>query len=338
MNFLNEFDDRIASIFGAAPGGYAAPFSFRHLAKSAAREMDRESSRDGDVTIAPCLYTILVSESDNALMRPLYGQITSEMSAYLDARARQKGLGLAGTPLVRFMVDPDLRSGKFALFAEHVDSSTLRKLRAQEESFLRDGSGRGGAARPEAAAAQHPEAKAAPAAGAHSRAQAAPLADELPPLTPRAVPMVNAPSSPAPVPVAASAARAARAVPLVDERAEASVRPVAPAPTAGAAAAQVRAAAVPSCTLVDRQTGLAYDVTSSPAVIGRERSRCDVVLRDPNVSRQHARLAFEGGHWHISDLRSTNGTQVNDVDVNECALKDGDVITVGLTSLEFREL
>lgn len=337
MNFLNEFDDRIASIFGAAPGGYAAPFSFRRLAKTAAHEMDHEASRGSEGVVAPCLYTILVSESDNALMRPLYGQITSEMSAYLDARARQKGYALAGTPLVRFMVDPDLRSGKFALFAEHVDSSTLRKLRAQEESFLRDGSGRGGAARPEAAA-RRPEARPVAPAAARPRSQAVPLADELPPLTPREVPMVNAPSSPAPVPVAAPAAHAARAVPLVDERAEAAVRPVAPAPTAGPAAAQVKAAAVPACTLVDRQTGLAYDVTSSPAVIGRERSRCDVILRDPNVSRQHARLAFEGGHWHVSDLRSTNGTQVNDVDVNECTLKDGDVITLGLTSLEFREL
>ena len=41
--------------------------------------------------------------------------------------------------------------------------------------------------------------------------------------------------------------------------------------------------------------------------------------------------------WRIRDLNSTNGTLVNDVDVDECPLRDGDLITLGLTNLEFRE-
>lgn len=61
-----------------------------------------------------------------------------------------------------------------------------------------------------------------------------------------------------------------------------------------------------------------------------------VVLGDPNVSRRHAELVYDGTSWSIRDLNSTNGTLVNDQDVNEATLQSGDVITIGLTNLEFR--
>ncbi len=61
------------------------------------------------------------------------------------------------------------------------------------------------------------------------------------------------------------------------------------------------------------------------------------MLRDPNVSRRHAELHYDGANWHIIDLNSTNGTLVNDVDVDQVTLRDGDLITVGLVNLEFRE-
>ena len=62
-----------------------------------------------------------------------------------------------------------------------------------------------------------------------------------------------------------------------------------------------------------------------------------MVLRDPNVSPPPT-LRYDGRHWHIADLRSTNGTLVNDIDVDEIILHDGNLITVGLVNLEFREL
>lgn len=92
-----------------------------------------------------------------------------------------------------------------------------------------------------------------------------------------------------------------------------------------------------SCLLIDRQTGRTFTGSAPTAVIGRERSQAQIVLRDPNVSRRHAELRFDGRDWRIADLNSTNGTLVNDVDVKECVLRDGDLITVGLVNLEFRE-
>ena len=92
-----------------------------------------------------------------------------------------------------------------------------------------------------------------------------------------------------------------------------------------------------TCLLIDRQSGRTYTGAEPRTTVGRERTPGGVVLHDPNVSRSHAELSYDGQSWHIRDLNSTNGTLVNDVDVDECILRDGDLITLGLTNLEFRE-
>lgn len=78
-----------------------------------------------------------------------------------------------------------------------------------------------------------------------------------------------------------------------------------------------------------------YPLGSQPMTIGR-LAGCDIVISDPGVSRQHARLRPEADAWVVSDLGSTNGTLVNDVRVQERTLADGDRITIGATLLEFR--
>lgn len=45
--------------------------------------------------------------------------------------------------------------------------------------------------------------------------------------------------------------------------------------------------------------------------IGRARN-CDIVLRDPSVSKLHAHVRLHGGELHLVDLGSQNGTMVND--------------------------
>ena len=93
----------------------------------------------------------------------------------------------------------------------------------------------------------------------------------------------------------------------------------------------------PECLLIDVSTGMKFEVKQSPALIGRERTEGGIVLRDPNVSRRHAELTFDGNRWYIKDLNSTNGTLVNDVMVQKTILRNGDMLTIGLVNLEFRE-
>jgi pSer/pThr/pTyr-binding forkhead associated (FHA) protein len=60
------------------------------------------------------------------------------------------------------------------------------------------------------------------------------------------------------------------------------------------------------------------------------------VLSDPNVSRQHAEIRPRGGSWVITDLGSTNGSQLNGhrIDGSE-VLRPGDEIELGASVLTF---
>jgi hypothetical protein len=71
------------------------------------------------------------------------------------------------------------------------------------------------------------------------------------------------------------------------------------------------------------------------ATIGRSR-QCDVVLSDPNVSRQHAELRPRGGSWVLTDLGSTNGSRINGHAVERSeVVRPGDEIELGATILRF---
>jgi len=73
----------------------------------------------------------------------------------------------------------------------------------------------------------------------------------------------------------------------------------------------------------------------SGATIGRSR-QCDVVIDDPNVSRQHAEVRPRGGAWVLTDLGSTNGSSVNGrrIDHPE-VIQSGDEIEIGTTAITF---
>ena len=113
MNLLKTFESRVGDAFGASPQGYAAPISFKKLAKRALREMEHETYSIDGVNTAPALFTVLVAPADDDTMRPLYDQLTEEIVAFAEAHAQSKGYVFVGKPLARFMVDPKLRPGKF---------------------------------------------------------------------------------------------------------------------------------------------------------------------------------------------------------------------------------
>ncbi|MBI2569312.1 MAG: FHA domain-containing protein [Candidatus Schekmanbacteria bacterium] len=69
-------------------------------------------------------------------------------------------------------------------------------------------------------------------------------------------------------------------------------------------------------------------------VIGRED--CDLVVRDPEVSRRHAVIEAYGRDFVLVDLGSTNGTHVNGALVDSCRLQNGDCIRVGELEAVFR--
>src|SRR5262245_11736233 len=61
------------------------------------------------------------------------------------------------------------------------------------------------------------------------------------------------------------------------------------------------------------EPGQLIDV-GNDALVGRA-GRAHIVLADPAVSAEHARLTRDGSGWVVTDLGSTNGTQVNEAPV-----------------------
>lgn len=77
-------------------------------------------------------------------------------------------------------------------------------------------------------------------------------------------------------------------------------------------------------------------LSDGAVAIGRQP---DNVLRidNPAVSGHHARVYAEGDHYVIEDSESFNGTYVNGQRISKVVLKDGDNVTIGKHTIEFRD-
>lgn len=305
MNFLNIFEDHVAGIFGAT----RAPFSFKKLAKQAARDMEDQTLVINGVNTAPALYTILIAADDDPMLAPFYPELSREVREFVKAQAEKRRYVFVGEPLVRFMIDPQLRAGKFSVFAENVDAPTLGRLYEEERAY-QNGLGQNNSAA--------------------SRAASAPRAGQ----QQFAAPQQQRPAA-APIPVPQTVSRDALAG---MGGAAATGAAVGLGAAAGIASnmASTRAPQRPLAQLVDVVSGESHSITSAQVTIGRERSVSDIALRDPNVSRRHAQLTFTGSDWSIEDLNSTNGTLVNNRRITRCPLRNGDLLTFGLSTFEFR--
>lgn len=82
---------------------------------------------------------------------------------------------------------------------------------------------------------------------------------------------------------------------------------------------------------------------SEPTTIGRDYS-CDVVIDEPSVSRQHAKIKLEKNEsgelvFFIQDLATENGIEVNgEANVIKHYLKDGDQLKLGRAVMAFKQV
>jgi len=63
--------------------------------------------------------------------------------------------------------------------------------------------------------------------------------------------------------------------------------------------------------LVGRQAGGEIQLTRRAITLGRDRKNA-IVIPDPYVSRQHARIVWRNGQYFLEPLGSRNGTFVDD--------------------------
>jgi adenylate cyclase len=70
--------------------------------------------------------------------------------------------------------------------------------------------------------------------------------------------------------------------------------------------------------------------------IGRDKDN-SVVMMHGGLSRQHAQLTIGANQATLKDLGSLNGTFVNQVKIDHCELKDGDLVRCGSLTFKFVE-
>lgn len=80
--------------------------------------------------------------------------------------------------------------------------------------------------------------------------------------------------------------------------------------------------------IVDKYAVRTLDIPDGGLAVGRDPSRCPLVMDHPSVSSLHAEFSCRDGKTTLTD-RSTNGTFVNGLQVKSADLQDGDYITFG---------
>lgn len=86
--------------------------------------------------------------------------------------------------------------------------------------------------------------------------------------------------------------------------------------------------------LINRKEMIPYKIREEYSLgkeitIGRSNQN-NIVLRDPYVSKQHAKIVEDEGKYFLEDLNSANGTYLNNQKVLDVTmLKNGDRIKLG---------
>lgn len=133
MGFFSRFERRVEDGFeGINEKLFDAPISPVQIEKKAEKQMRREKMVGAGKEFAPTLYTILVNPDDDQRLFGYYPTLAGETETYLRAKAMEQGLVMDGAPLVRFIVDDDLKPGKFDVIAELVSAPIIKQLRAEE--------------------------------------------------------------------------------------------------------------------------------------------------------------------------------------------------------------
>ena len=80
--------------------------------------------------------------------------------------------------------------------------------------------------------------------------------------------------------------------------------------------------------------GKVFDSIEAPVTIGREEGNT-IQLNDERISRFHLRIQRDHADLVLTDLESTNGSKVNNEDVQLKIIRHGDLISIGRSTLLF---
>ena len=126
MGILSDFEDRVSrAVEGVFAGVFRAPVQPAELARACAKEMDRRRKLGVGKVYAPTLYSVLLSPADGDQLAGFADTLAGELATYLVGYARERSYELSGRPVVRFLIDDELKLGRFVVIGELLSASEL---------------------------------------------------------------------------------------------------------------------------------------------------------------------------------------------------------------------
>ena len=310
-NPLDAFENKVGgALEGAGDAIFKSSLSPVKISKAAEKEMHREKLVGVGKISAPTLYTVMISEEDDAHLRSYFPSLMGEVETYIVTKAGESGYTLECKPLVRFIAESKLKKGKFVVIAENVAPNTLEQLRTEEYEFL-------GIQAPAAGANQYASSGNANRfanAGAQAAASNASYAPQ----------------------VGASAAAYAAGYAGV-------ANPQAPVDQTRMFNNEAPRQNMRQNANAKRDAGYGYldypstgerFILNSVTEIGRD-SGAQIPIPNRSVSRVHARIECAGNAVYLHDLGSMNGTFVNGQMISRVELHNGDVVQFGTEQFRY---
>lgn len=354
MSIFSKFEGKVDDAFdGMASSVFKSPIEPTQIAKRCEKQMHRNKLVGKGVQYAPTLYTVLVNVEDDRRLFGFYPTMAGELETYLVGAADTAGLSLECRPLVRFIADDGLKSGRFDVVAEVVTANIIAELREEEAEYYgldtfsspmrqpkktRNPKGNkrpGGTARRQN---YSPEPERQERRSSHPHAHVDNEYDDFGAPDPmddgygyedaRRRPQRRRPDD------EYVGGHHSRSWGDGDDSYD---DPYGDGDEFVGAHSAGNRYGFQGAVLVDAMSGDKYPIADETALIGREET-CDVFLPDASISRAHARINRDDmGSWSIIDLDSTNGTAVNGRKISRSSLSYGDQITVGTTILLFQK-
>ncbi|MGO1992461.1 MAG: DUF3662 and FHA domain-containing protein [Corynebacterium sp.] len=318
-------DNGFARVFG----GEVVPAEIDELLK---QEVEDTLMEDQTGTVfAPSSYRVHVSEHDHAALLEARPDLANELRGRLQRFIRNEGWDSRHPVAVEIIKDDGLHTGQLKA------RSSFEKTEQPEPHWPRSepDSGRSSVAHPYDAddSPSAPEAPAAPAADPNplvglARPSESPQAAQARQADEQAQQSAEEPPLGEPL-------QSYPGTEVISHNAQAPANNADEA-TGAANAAEGEQAPQTTVTLF-LQDGSARNflLQHGTNVIGRGNA-VDFRLPDTGVSRQHAEITWDGYDAVLTDLKSTNGTTVNEIPVDSWLLADGDVITIGHSEIDVR--
>jgi len=119
LSILSDFEDRVSrAVEGVFAGVFRSPVQPAELARACAKEMDRRKKLGVGKVYAPTMYSVLLSPQDGDALGGFAETLGGELATYLVSYARERDYELATRPVVRFLIDDELKLGRFMVIGE----------------------------------------------------------------------------------------------------------------------------------------------------------------------------------------------------------------------------